>query len=156
MGSTGSQMSSESTWAVLKQQGHQDALASSEQKFRAMLDESRTCNGDQHLNTLITMHNLATLLFELENTSEAATLQEEVVQGKRATLGEEHWSTLASIRELGLVYKAQGKLQQALPLLEEAHNGRLATLGEDHPNTKKSLDELRQIQSQPVIQTYWQ
>ena len=98
--------------------------------------------GEEHLDTLGAMNNLAIRYSEVGRRQEALELTERVVTAKERTLGEEHPDTLGSMHNLANCYSEVGRRQEALKLLEKVIAARKRTLGEEHPDTLQSYRNL--------------
>ena len=64
------------------------------------MEAKRRTLGEEHLETLRSMHTLAISYSEAGRRQEALELMERVVKAMKRTLGEEHSDTLRSIRTL--------------------------------------------------------
>ena len=91
--------------------------------------------GEEHPDTLATMHNLALVLRGQGEHAQARALYEKVLEAWRRILGEEHPDTLATMHNLALVLRDQGELAQARALCEKVLEARRHILGEEHPDT---------------------
>jgi len=65
--------------------------------------------GEEHPDTLGSMHNLANCYREVGRRQEALELLEKVVVARRRTLGEEHPDTLRSMHALAIRYSEVGR-----------------------------------------------
>jgi len=84
-------------------------------------------------------NNLARLLQDQGNVTEAEVLLMEALEALRRTLGDTHPKTLTSINNLGLLLLERGKVDEAEPLLREALKAQRRTLGDTHPYTLTNL-----------------
>ena len=75
--------------------------------------------GADHPDTLASMNNLAATYHRQGRISDAAELQEEVLQKMKAILGADHPSTLTSMNNLANTYCGQGRFSDAAELQEE-------------------------------------
>ena len=98
--------------------------------------------GEEHPDTLGSIHNLALRYSEAGKRHKALQLTERVVEVKERTLGEEHPDTLRSIHNLALSYSDTGERRKAMQLTEEVVEVYKRTLGEEHPDTLRSLSNL--------------
>ena len=103
--------------------------------------------GDDHCDTLTTMHNLASTYRAQGRTGEAAGLQEEVLEKSRRILGDDHPDTLTTMDSLAKTYSYQGKTGEAAGLQEEVLEKERRILGDDHPDTLTTMNNL--------ANTYW-
>ena len=65
--------------------------------------------GDEHLDTLTSMANLAATYQNQGRWNEAEKLQVQVIETRKRVLGDEHPSTLTSIANLASTYWNQGR-----------------------------------------------
>ncbi|KAL2052027.1 hypothetical protein ABVK25_007719 [Lepraria finkii] len=98
--------------------------------------------GEEHPDTLGSMHSLAISYSEAGRVQEALQLTERVVEARKITLGEEHPNTLGSMHSLAISYSEAGRVQEALQLTERVVEAGKITLGEEHPNTLGSMHSL--------------
>ncbi|KAL8743440.1 MAG: hypothetical protein Q9190_004209 [Brigantiaea leucoxantha] len=110
-----------------------------------VVEARRRTLGEEHRDTLRSIHNLAIGYSETGRQQEALELRERVVEARRRTLGEEHPDTLGSIHNLALSYSKAGRRQEALQLRERVIDSQRRTLGEEHPNTISSIHNLALI-----------
>ncbi|KAI9808253.1 MAG: hypothetical protein M1825_004710 [Sarcosagium campestre] len=94
--------------------------------------------GEDHPDTLVSMHSLAFHYSLGGRQSEALPLAEEVVILRKSKLGEDHPDTLDSMHSLAFQYSLAGRRSEALRLAEEMVILRKSKLGEDHPDTAGS------------------
>lgn len=115
-------------------------------KAIVLLEKSRATHqatlGVEHLDTLASMHNLATAYHSAGKLDLALPLFEESLKLMKAKLGSEHPNTLTSMGNLAATYQYTGKLDLALPLFEETLKLRKAKLGPKHPATLISIGNL--------------
>jgi tetratricopeptide (TPR) repeat protein len=98
--------------------------------------------GEEHPDTLGSMHALALIYSEVGRRQEALQLTETIVAARKRTLGEEHPDTLSSMHALALRYSEVGRWQEAPQLTETVVAARKMTLGEEHPDTLSSMHAL--------------
>jgi tetratricopeptide (TPR) repeat protein len=125
--------------------GHLDKAAAVVEKARRTQD---ALLGPDHLDTLISKHNLAQLYGAQGKYAQAEPLFQEVLQAFTAKLGADHPDTLTNKSTLAGLYLAQGKYAQAELLLKEALQGRTVQLGADHPDTLLSKHNLALLDKQ--------
>ena len=89
------------------------------------LDATREVLGAQHPDTLTSMNNLASVLYNQGKLAEAEGLLWEVLKAAREVLGARHPDTMASMNNLANVLSAQGKLADA----ERLHRETLKAMG---------------------------
>lgn len=75
--------------------------------------------GVEHPDTLISMHNLASIYWNQGQWKEAEELQVQVMETKKTVLGDEHPDTLISMHNLACTWKSLGKLQDALAVQQK-------------------------------------
>jgi tetratricopeptide (TPR) repeat protein len=110
--------------------------------YQQVLGRRRKVLGEDHPDTLGSMHNLANALHQQGKWEDARRLYEEVLVRKRKVVGQHHPQALALMNDLASVLKAQGKLEEARRLFEEVLGRQRKVLGEDHPNTLASMNNL--------------
>jgi endonuclease V-like protein UPF0215 family len=98
--------------------------------------------GEDHPDTLRSMHSLAIYFSEAGRQPEALRLGEQVAEARRRTLGEDHPDTLRSMHSLAIYFNEAGRWPEALRLAEQVAEVRRRTLGEDHPDTLRSMHNL--------------
>jgi serine/threonine protein kinase/tetratricopeptide (TPR) repeat protein len=91
--------------------------------------------GDEHRDTLSSMHKLALSYLELGRYEDALLLNKEVIARKTATLGPEHRETLNTMQNLATTYSHLGRHKDALELEEELRAVMIAKFGPDDPDT---------------------
>ncbi|KIM92942.1 hypothetical protein OIDMADRAFT_36187 [Oidiodendron maius Zn] len=112
------------------------------QLLETVVAAHRRALGEEHPDTLGSMHDLAISYSEAGRWQEALQLLEKVVAAHRRTLGEEHPDTLGSMHDLAISYSEAGRRQEALQLRETVVAARKRTLGEEHPDTLMSIHDL--------------
>src|SRR5579859_7646453 len=120
----------------------------SEALLRQALETRVIMSGEEHPDTLTTMHALATTYLQQGDSAKAETLQEEVLEKRIRILGEEHPDTLATMHARASTYWQQGQSAKAATLQEEVLEKRIRILGEEHPDTLATMHAL--------ASTYWQ
>ncbi len=96
--------------------------------------------GDEHPDTLTSMSNLASTLW---NQGElVGELQEQVLAVMRRVLGEEHPNTLISMGNLAYTLHDVGEHAPAFELMTLAAKGFAAKLGRDHPDAVGAANTL--------------
>ncbi|KAL8943854.1 MAG: hypothetical protein Q9211_000821 [Gyalolechia sp. 1 TL-2023] len=123
---------------------YQEALQLMERTVEA---EKKTL-GDEHPDTLSSIHNLVTVYTQVGRREEALPLSERLVEIRKRTLGDEHPNTLLSIQRLAYIYCLFNRYQDALNLLEPVVEARKRTLGDKHPDTLKAIHNLAIIYSE--------
>nr|WP_280639030.1 tetratricopeptide repeat protein [Pseudoalteromonas viridis] len=124
---------------VLESQGNYwDALS----LYEETLAVSERVLGPEHLDTLTSKNNLASLYESIGDYDQALHLYKETLASRERTLGFEHPDTLTSKNNLAHLYKSIGRYEQALPLYEEALAVRASVLGPEHPDTLSTKNNL--------------
>ena len=72
--------------------------------------------GEEHPDTLTTMHNLACTYQAMDRWSEAESMEALVVEKGKRVFGEKHPHTLDSMKSLAETYRNQGKVKEAKAL----------------------------------------
>ncbi len=98
--------------------------------------------GEEHPNTLTSLHSLALDLHALGEVVAARELNEKTLAVRRRVLGEEHPDTLQSMNNLALALYALGEVVAARVLNEKTLAVRRRVLGEEHPDTLQSMYNL--------------
>ena len=88
--------------------------------------------GDDHPDTLTSMHNLAVQYSEVGRRAEALQLTELVLELFKNKLGNNHPKTLASMHNLAIDYSETGRETEALLLTEQLSTIRKNKLARDH------------------------
>ena len=128
-----------SAW-IVHYEYNRGAYSQARQLNERVIEVRRRTLGEEHPDTLTSMHNLAATLYEQGDLAGARQLHKLVLEGRRRILGEEHTDTLSSMNYLARMLRAEGDLEGAHKLLERALEGCRRILGEDLPG-KLNLDE---------------
>jgi eukaryotic-like serine/threonine-protein kinase len=107
------------------------ALATGEQATKLR----RAHVGDQHVDTLASIHDLGVMLMKLEHYEAAQFALDEAYRGRRATLGENHAETLNTVYELANLARATNDEELAHDRFSDVLDRRIETLGRDHVDT---------------------
>ena len=107
----------------------------------------RAVRGEEHLDTLISMANLASTYRNQGRWKEAEALEVQVMETFKRVLGKEHPDTLTSMANLASTYWNQGRWKEAEALEVQVMETFKRVLGEEHPNTLTSMGNL--------ASTYW-
>ena len=106
----------------------QGKLAEAEPLFRRALEGRERLLGAQHLDTLICVGRLASLLHAQGELAEAEALYRRTLEGCEQQLGKEHPDTLESAKHMAALLEAQGKLKlteaERLAVRREGKGGR--------------------------------
>ena len=106
--------------------------------------------GEEHPLTLKIKLALAGTNWQLSRGSEAAELQDQVLQVFSRSLGEDHPDTLKVMDVLGVSRWQQGRYTDSQNLHERALKGMIEVLGRGHEDTLKAMDNLSRAHG-----TYW-
>jgi tetratricopeptide (TPR) repeat protein len=117
---------------------YRQALPLNEQALAGL----RQLLGEDHPDTLQSMHDLGNICQELGDLQRAHQLFQQTLATRQRILGEDHPATLASMNSLALTRRDLGDLQGAKHLFEETLAARRRVLGEDHPDTLWSMNSL--------------
>ena len=98
--------------------------------------------GDNHLDTLSSLNNLASSYSDLGDYSKACELENLVYNAKKEILGEKHPNTLTALDNLACYHSDLGDYKKACELENIVCNARKEILGENHPNTLSALHYL--------------
>ena len=105
-------------------------------------DQRKALLGEEHLDTLASMANLALTYQNQGRWTEAEKLGIRVSETRQRVLGEEHPKTLISIGNLASTYQNQGRWTEAEKLEIRVSETRQRVLGEEHPDTLSSMGNL--------------
>ena len=114
-----------------------------------VVEANKRTLGEEHPDTLRSMHALAICYSEAGRRQEALQLTERVVEANKRTLGEKHPDTLRSMYDLANRYSEAGRRQEALQLTERVVEAYKRTLGEEHPDTLASAHTLEYLKKDP-------
>jgi hypothetical protein len=84
-----------------------------------VLAVSRRVDGDDDINTCVSMGNLAALLLDMDRPRAALPLLEEALATQRRTLGAGHADSIRTAGNLAVLHMDMGELQRSKPLMEE-------------------------------------
>ncbi|KAJ7713117.1 P-loop containing nucleoside triphosphate hydrolase protein [Mycena metata] len=126
-------------WEIYYHTGKfKDAQAIAEQ----VLEKSKFLLGDDHVDTLSAMGNLASTYLELGEFQKAKELKVLVLEKRTKLLGEDHPDTLFAMGNLARTYSNLGELQKAMELEVLVLEKRRKLLGVDHPDTLRAMANL--------------
>ncbi|MEW6250545.1 MAG: serine/threonine-protein kinase [Planctomycetota bacterium] len=109
---------------------------------QAALQTRREELGDDHLETLSSMHDMGALLHAMGKSDEAEPYFRRALEGNRRVLGGDHPVTLETIGDMGSLLEAMGKYEEAMLYCREALEGKRRILGDDHPETLLSINAM--------------
>jgi serine/threonine protein kinase len=110
--------------------------------FQEALNLRRQQLGDDHADTLASLHDLAMAYQDGGRLDRAIPILEETLQKRRAKLGDDHGDTIESMNALAVGYWEAGRLSQAIALYESTLEKTQAKVGEDHRDTLTIADNL--------------
>lgn len=110
--------------------------------FKEVLAVSRQVDGDDDVNTLISINNLASLYQKMGHHDLALPLFNEALAAQRRTLGKDAADTLRTVSNLAMLLLRKEDFSLSLPLAEEALVARRRTLGPSHVDTLESKHNL--------------
>jgi len=126
---------------------HRDAgrYEGAEQLFCHALEANEGVFGKVHPSTLISLDNLAGLLYSKGDYMGAEPLHRRALEACERVLGKEHPDTLACVNNLSAVLKSKGDIAGAEPLIRRTVETCERVLGKDHPNTLTSVYNLGEL-----------
>jgi non-specific serine/threonine protein kinase/serine/threonine-protein kinase len=98
--------------------------------------------GEEHLDTLTTIHSMGILLQSQGKLIDAEPCLREALDATRRVLGEENPNTIVALRSIGALLRLQGKLDQAEPYLRDAVEKSRRVLGEEHDDTLDAINSM--------------
>jgi serine/threonine protein kinase/tetratricopeptide (TPR) repeat protein len=98
--------------------------------------------GEDHADTLVSLHDLGNLLREEGKLAEAEPCIRGAMEGFRRVLGDEHPSTLVAIGSVGLLARARGDFASAEACYREALDGLRRVRGDTHSETLNTLNNM--------------
>jgi eukaryotic-like serine/threonine-protein kinase len=113
-----------------------------EEVLRETLKIRRNFLGNDHEETLVTLHALGSQLSFLRRHEEAVVLLREAYLGRIKRFGIDHEITLRTGTTLGGVLRYQGKLAEAEKIWEHTLKTQQRVLGHDHDATLRTLNNM--------------
>ncbi|KAJ7881694.1 hypothetical protein B0H13DRAFT_2540395 [Mycena leptocephala] len=107
-----------------------------------LLEKQIELLGENHLDTLCAMSDLAKTHKNLGELKKAEKLELAVLEKRKQFLGENHPLTLHAMGNLGTTYKRLGKFQRAKELEVVVLEKQRELLGENHPDTLRTMRNL--------------
>jgi len=98
--------------------------------------------GPEHRDTLMTLHNLATMDLEAGKTTEAIAQLQHVHDVSVRVLGPEDPGSLTALHNLAVAYWKTKQLEKAIPHFEQLVQHRRKMRGETHPETLNTMANL--------------
>jgi non-specific serine/threonine protein kinase/serine/threonine-protein kinase len=112
----------------------QGRLPEARRTYEDTLARRRRVLGENHLDTIGSMNDLAVALDQL-GLPEAEAMYREARNRHLALAGPDHLETLRLTGNLGQYLTRVGKYEESERLLRESYEGRRRKLGDDHPDT---------------------
>ena len=109
---------------------------------KTALKRTQALYGEEHLNTISAMSNVAITLESVGDIQGALTMKREVVKKRKQILGEEHPDTITAISNLAITLESVGDIQGALTMKREVVKKMIQILGEEHPDTITVVNNL--------------
>ncbi len=97
------------------------------------LQERQIILGENHIDTISTVHSLGRLYLITGKFEVAAPLLVQAFSKRMAILGDSHQETVTSMYSLGMLYEQQGSVELSIPLYRECCSKRCKKLGDNHP-----------------------
>ncbi len=113
-----------------------------EDVLRETLEIRRRVLGNDHEETLLTIHALGSQLSFLRRHEEAVVLLREAYTGRTKRFGTDHEITLRTGTALGGVLRYQGKLAEAEEIWQHTLQTQQRVLGHDHDETLRTLNNM--------------
>ena len=111
--------------------------------YLAALEGQRRVLGDEHKNTLASLHNMGRLLYSMEDYEGALAYNQQALGAQEKELGKTHPSTLTTIMNMAITYQVGLKdFVKAEEMLRLALNGYERSLGKGHETTKRCARNL--------------
>ena len=110
--------------------------------YQRVLTGRQNLLGENHIDTLSTLNNLAILIKREGDLDKAKSLYERVLSGYEKTLGADHQYTLSCQNNLAVLLKQQMDLEGAEKLYRKALAGRQKLLGLQHFETSDTMNNL--------------
>ncbi len=114
--------------------------ADAEPVLRRALALRRSSLGEDHVDTLQSLHSLGSLLSTLGRADEAVVILKDAYARRARVLGPDHQFTLRVGTGLGGAYRRQGNLDEAHRVWSETLQAQRRVLGDDHDDTLRTLN----------------
>jgi serine/threonine protein kinase/tetratricopeptide (TPR) repeat protein len=111
-------------------------------QFERSLRLRRETLGNDSVETLYAMNDLAEAYQAAGRTAESIELHEESARRQTAVLGPKHRDALTAMNNLAIAYLDAGRTPEAIKLHQEILRVRQAELGPEHDDTLKSMNNL--------------
>ena len=110
------------------------------------METKRRVLGNEHPDTLNTIHTQCLLLLAEENYPTAEPLLNQLLETQQRVLGQEHPDALITMSSLARLYFNEGKYAQAEAVARKHLDARRRSLGEEHPVTLAGMVLLGRIE----------
>ncbi|KAF4948389.1 hypothetical protein FGADI_9701 [Fusarium gaditjirri] len=120
----------------------QDRYREAESLQREGLNIRRELLGEEHIETLVTISDLAGSLADLRRFEESDELQRSLIETLKRLHGEEHEKTLDAMSNLAVHLSQQDRNDEAIALDRHVLEVRKRILGEEHIDTIQVMDNL--------------
>jgi serine/threonine protein kinase len=110
--------------------------------LRETLEIRRRVLGDEHEETLLTLHALGSQLSFLRRHEDAVVLLREAYAGRTKRFGADHVNTLRTGTTLGGALRYQGQLTEAEEIWQRTLKSQQRVLGHDHDETLRTLNNM--------------
>jgi hypothetical protein len=107
-----------------------------------VLNDRRRVLGEEHLDTIMSMNNLALTLGDHGQLDEAAEMNMEVLEKLRRIHGEQHPDTIGAMINLAHTLEKQGQLDEAAKMKKEVLEKMRCIFDEEHPGTIAAMFNL--------------
>ncbi|KAF8418736.1 TPR repeat protein [Tirmania nivea] len=110
-----------------------------------VLDRREKELGVGHLDTLGTVHKIASVFLKQGQYDKALEWYGRVLAGREKALGVDHPSTLTIVHSMASVFSKQGQYDKALEWYGRVLAGKEKALGVDHPSTLTTVHEMASV-----------
>ncbi|KAF7369448.1 FabD/lysophospholipase-like protein [Mycena venus] len=118
-----------------------------EKLLKEVLEKRKQLLGDNHLDTLLAMGNLASTYSDLGEHQKAEELEIIVLEKQKQLLGDNHPATLLAMGNLASTYSDRGEYQKAKELEVIVVQKQKQLLGDNHPATLLAMGNLARTYS---------
>ncbi len=130
---------------VLNARRGADNLAEAEKDAREALSIWRTVAGEETQEAAVSLHLIASAMYNQNKTSEAETLYRECLVIRRKLFGSDHKDVASTLDNLGMVLLSQGQPVEAEEAVREALRIQQRVFGPEHPDVADSLINLGRV-----------
>ncbi|KAF9772262.1 hypothetical protein IL306_010044 [Fusarium sp. DS 682] len=121
---------------------YQGRWLEAERLQREGADIRRELLGEEHVETLVLISDLACSLSDLDRYEESERLQRYVVETWKRLHGDEYDKTVEAMGNLAVILSEQNKDDEAIALEKQVLEIRKRILGEEHLSTTHAMDDL--------------